>query len=182
MEDSQHCVFLVDDQAMIGEAVRRMLADQADVAFAFCQDGDAAPDAAVAFKPTVILQDLVMPSIHGLDMVRRFRSASATAQVPVIVLSAREEAVVKAQFFAAGANDYLVKLPDPIELVARIRVHSDAYKRLLERNAAFAASAARDQRGDPLAEQAVYVHAASASGEASRGARRATPCPASSRA
>ena len=139
MEDSQYRVFLVDDQAMIGEAVRRMLSDHADITFEFCRDADAALDAAVAFKPTVILQDLVMPSIHGLDMVRRFRSASATAQVPVIVLSAREEAVVKAQLFEAGANDYLVKLPDPIELVARIRVHSDAYKRLLERDAAFAA-------------------------------------------
>ena len=139
MEDSQYRGFLVDDQAMIGEAVRRMLSDHADITFEVCRDADAALDAAVAFKPTVILQDLVMPSIHGLDMVRRFRSASATAQVPVIVLSAREEAVVKAQLFEAGANDYLVKLPDPIELVARIRVHSDAYKRLLERDAAFAA-------------------------------------------
>jgi len=124
---------------MIGEAVRRMLADQPDIAFEFCRDADAAMDAAAFFRPTLILQDLVMPGIDGLDMVRRFRSVAATAQVPVIVLSAREEAVVKAQLLDAGANDYLVKLPDPVELVARIRVHSDAYQRLLERNAAFAA-------------------------------------------
>ena len=134
-----HRVLLIDDQAMIGEAVRRMLADQADIAFEFCHDADAALDAAAAFKPTVILQDLVMPGINGLDMVRRFRAVSATAQVPVIVLSAKEEAIVKAQLLDAGANDYLVKLPDQVELIARIRVHSDAYKRLLERNAAFAA-------------------------------------------
>jgi len=136
---ARHRVLLVDDQAMIGEAVRRMLADQPDIAFEFCRDADAAMDAATAFRPTLILQDLVMPEIDGLDMVRRFRSVAATAQVPVIVLSAREEAVVKAQLLDAGANDYLVKLPDPVELVARIRVHSDAYQRLLERNAAFAA-------------------------------------------
>jgi DNA-binding response OmpR family regulator len=136
---ARHRVLLVDDQAMIGEAVRRMLADQPDIAFEFCRDADAAMDAAAFFQPTLILQDLVMPGIDGLDMVRRFRSVAATAQVPVIVLSAREEAVVKAQLLDAGANDYLVKLPDPVELVARIRVHSDAYQRLLERNAAFAA-------------------------------------------
>ncbi len=124
---------------MIGEAVRRMLADQPDITFEFCGDADLALDAALAFRPTVILQDLVMPGIDGLDMVRRFRSVAATAQVPVIVLSAKEEAVVKARLLDAGANDYLVKLPDPVELVARIRVHSDAYQRLLERNAAFAA-------------------------------------------
>ena len=132
-----HRVLLIDDQAMIGEAVKRMLAQQPDVAFEFCPEADAALDAALAFRPTVILQDLVMPGINGLDMVGRFRSVPETEQIPVIVLSAREEALVKAQLFEAGANDYLVKLPDQIELIARIRVHSDAYKRLLERNAAF---------------------------------------------
>jgi adenylate cyclase len=139
MEASPHRVFLVDDQAMIGEAVRRMLADQPDVTYAFCGDAAAALDAAAAFNPTVILQDLVMPGIDGLDMVRRFRELPATSSVPVIVLSAREEAVVKAQLLDAGASDYLIKLPDQVELVARIRVHSEAYRRLLERNAAFAA-------------------------------------------
>jgi len=114
-----------------------MLADQADIVYEFCKDAGSALTVATNFQPTVILQDLIMPSIDGLDMVRKFRSVPATASVPVIVLSAREEAVVKAQLFEAGANDYLVKLPDKIELIARIRVHSDAYKRLLERNSAF---------------------------------------------
>ena len=60
MQEIKHRVFLVDDQAMIGEAVRRMLADQTDIAFEFCRDANAAADAATAFGPTVILQDLVM--------------------------------------------------------------------------------------------------------------------------
>ena len=139
MTEPQHRVLLVDDQAMIGEAVRRLLADEPDVVFEFCRDADAALDAAVAFRPTVLLQDLVMPGIDGLDMVRRFRSVKATAQVPVIVLSGKDEPIVKAQLLGAGANDYLVKLPDRVELVARIRVHSDGYRRLLERDAAFEA-------------------------------------------
>jgi class 3 adenylate cyclase len=138
-QPAPHRVLLVDDQAMIGEAVRRMLADQPDIAYEFCQNAAAALDAAAAFGPTVILQDLVMPGIDGLDMVRRFRSAAATGQVPVIVLSAKKESIVKAQLLDAGANDYLVKLPEQVELVARIRVHSDAYCRLLQRNEAFAA-------------------------------------------
>ena len=116
-----------------------MLADQADIAFEFCREAEAALAAVAAFMPSVILQDLVMPGTDGLDMVRRFREVPATARVPVIVLSAKEEAVVKARLLEAGANDYLVKLPDPVELVARIRVHSDAYHRLLERDAAFEA-------------------------------------------
>jgi sigma-B regulation protein RsbU (phosphoserine phosphatase) len=54
------------------------------------------------------------------------------------VLSSKEEPIVKADAFALGANDYLVKLPDKIELIARIRYHSKAYISLLQRNEAYA--------------------------------------------
>ena len=137
--DAGHRVLLIDDQKLIGSAVQKMLAGEADIEFRFCQKPAEAEGIAAAFRPTVILQDLVLPGVDGLDMVRRFREVDQTRQVPIIVLSAQEEAVVKAQLFEAGANDYLVKLPDRIELIARIRVHSDAYRRLLERNAAFLA-------------------------------------------
>ena len=134
-----HRVLLVDDQPMIGEAVRRLLADQADITFAFCKDAAKALSTAEEFQPTVILQDLVMPDIDGLDLVSQFRSHPGTEKIPVIMLSANEEAATKAQLLEAGANDYLIKLPHQIELIARIRVHSEAYKRLLERDAAFRA-------------------------------------------
>ena len=134
-----HRVLLVDDQPMIGEAVRRLLADQADMTFAFCKDASKAVATAEEFQPTVILQDLVMPDIDGLDLVGKFRSHAGTEKIPVIMLSATEEAATKAQLLEAGANDYLIKLPHQIELIARIRVHSEAYKRLLERDAAFGA-------------------------------------------
>jgi adenylate cyclase len=136
---AEHRVLLIDDQAMIGAAVRRLLSGQPDIVFEFCQESTAALAAAEAFHPTVILQDLVMPGIDGLEMVRQFRGLPATADVPVIMLSAQEEPTVKARLLEAGANDYLIKLPDQVELIARIRVHSDAYRRLLERNAAFVA-------------------------------------------
>ena len=125
-----HRVLLIDDQAMIGAAVRRLLAGQPDIAYEFCQQSSEALAAAEAFQPTVILQDLVMPGIDGLDMVQKFRGLPATADVPVIMLSAQEEPMVKARLLEAGANDYLVKLPDQVELISRIRVHSDAYRRL----------------------------------------------------
>ena len=134
-----HRVLLVDDQPMIGEAVRRLLADQTDITFAFCKDAAKALSTAEEFQPTVILQDLVMPDIDGLDLVSQFRSHPGTEKIPVIMLSANEEAATKAQLLEAGANDYLIKLPHQIELIARIRVHSEAYKRLLERDAAFGA-------------------------------------------
>ncbi len=130
-------VLLVDDQEFILESVRRMLADQPDIAFFTCQDPAKAVLRAEEVHPTVILQDLVMPEIDGLVLVRFFRANPATKEVPMIVLSAEEEAGVKAQAFALGANDYIVKLPDKQELLARIRYHSNAYIRLLERNEAY---------------------------------------------
>ncbi len=132
-------VMLIDDQRMIGETVRRMVAELPGSQFLFCANPSLALQQAEQFKPTVILQDLVMPDHDGLDMVRAFRANAPTATVPLLVLSSKEEARTKADAFAAGANDYLVKLPDKLELLARIAYHSDAYILRLERDQAFAA-------------------------------------------
>ena len=130
-------VMLVDDQAMVGEAVRRALSNQPDINFHFCIDPLLALQSAEKIRPTVILQDLVMPGVDGLSLVRQYRDNEATHNIPIVVLSTKEEAAIKSAAFAAGANDYLVKLPDDIELIARIRYHSHAYLNLLQRDAAF---------------------------------------------
>ena len=132
--DSAVRVLLVDDQAMIGEAVRRMLANETDIEYRFCGDPAQAMAVAAEFRPTVILQDLVMPDIDGLTMLRYYRANPATRRIPAIVLSTKEEPKVKAEAFQLGANDYLVKLPDPVELVARIRLHSQGYIAQLQRD------------------------------------------------
>ena len=151
-------VLLVDDQAMIGEAVRRMLASEPNIDFLYCGDPTKALAVAAEFDPTVILQDLVMPEIDGLTMLRLFRENPATRDIPMIVLSTKEEPKVKAEAFALGANDYLVKLPDPIELAARIRHHSRGYIAQIERNEAYAALKASQERlADELAQAAKYV-------------------------
>jgi phosphoserine phosphatase RsbU/P len=130
-------VLLVDDQPIVGETVRRMLAPEQDITFHYCQDPTAAIRVAAEVGPTVILQDLIMPEIDGLTLVKFFRAHSKLKDVPLIVLSSKEEASTKAEAFAVGANDYLVKLPDRIELIARIRYHSRGYINLLERNEAY---------------------------------------------
>jgi sigma-B regulation protein RsbU (phosphoserine phosphatase) len=87
----------------------------------------------------VILQDLLMPEIDGLTLVKNFRANEGTKETPMIVLSTKEEPAVKAEAFALGANDYIVKLPDRLELLARIRYHSKGYIALLQRNEAYQA-------------------------------------------
>jgi len=138
-DDYPVMVLLVDDQAMVGEAVRRALANQVNIDFHYCAHPDEAIEAAQKTRPTVILQDLVMPGIDGLTLVRQYRANPATRNVPIIVLSTREDPAVKSAAFTAGANDYLVKLPDTIELVARIRYHSRSYVNLLQRDEAYRA-------------------------------------------
>src|SRR5262249_2184352 len=84
-------VLLIDDQPIVAESVRRMLADQPDVEFHYCQDPAKAIEKANSVKPTVILQDLVMPEIDGLMLVKFFRANKSTRDVPMIVLSSKEE-------------------------------------------------------------------------------------------
>jgi phosphoserine phosphatase RsbU/P len=99
-----------------------------------------------------------MPEIDGLTLVKFFRANPKTREVPMIVLSTKEEAVIKAQAFAVGANDYLVKLPDKLELIARIRYHSKGYIAQLERNEAYRRLAAsQKQLADEVAQAARYV-------------------------
>jgi len=138
-EDYSAMVLLVDDQVMVAEAIRRSLANQPGIDFHYCIDPNEAIRLAIQIKPTVILQDLVMPGIDGLTLVRNFRANPATRDIPIIVLSTKEEPAVKGQAFAAGANDYLVKLPDKIELIARIRYHTRAYINQIQRDEAFRA-------------------------------------------
>lgn len=151
-------MLLVDDQPIIGEAVRRMLADEEGIRFHFCRDATTALAVAAETEPTVILQDLVMPSVDGLELVRQFRADERFRDVPIIVLSTKEEAAVKAEAFSLGANDYLVKLPDRLELLARLRYHSRGYIAQLERNEAFLAlQASREVLANDLASAARYV-------------------------
>jgi sigma-B regulation protein RsbU (phosphoserine phosphatase) len=151
-------VLLIDDQTIIGESVRRMLAGETDIQYHFCQDPTQAIATANAVQPTVILQDLVMPEIDGLQLVKFFRANPATRQTPMIVLSSKEEPVIKAQAFALGANDYLVKLPDKVELIARIRYHSRGYLNLLERDEAYRRlEESQRQLAEEIAQAARYV-------------------------
>jgi two-component system chemotaxis family response regulator WspR len=131
------CVLLVDDQLIIVEAIRRMLGDQTDLEFHYVTDGGTALETARKLRPTVILQDLVMPGTDGFTLIKQYRDEPELRNVPVIVLSAKEDPELKAHSFAVGANDYLVKLPDRLELLARVRYHSAGHISGLQRDEAF---------------------------------------------
>ena len=129
-------ILLVDDSPFIAESIRKLLSDEADIGFHYCPDPFHALEMAEKFDPSVILLDVAMPEIDGFTLCRFFRAHPRTRDKPIIMLSSAGEPPAKVQAFAAGADDYLIKLPDKIELVARLRYHSDAYLGKKERDKA----------------------------------------------
>jgi two-component system, OmpR family, KDP operon response regulator KdpE len=110
-------VLAVDDDATILRTLRKvMTAHGYDVRVA--DSGEAAVAAATARPPDVILLDLGLPDLDGVEVIGRIRAGSAA---PIIVLSGRLTAEQKVQALDAGADDYLTKPFDVHELLARVR-------------------------------------------------------------
>jgi response regulator RpfG family c-di-GMP phosphodiesterase len=130
---------LVADQPIVAAGVRRALAD-AGLAATVVPIASARLALAELERlvPDVILQDLSLPDGDGLELVSAYRSSTALAGVPVLVLSGSDEPATKAESFARGAADYLVKLPPPLELAARIKAHAAAGRAWRERDALLA--------------------------------------------
>jgi CheY-like chemotaxis protein len=119
-------VLLVDDQKFIGMAVTRLLANEADIQLHCCYNAADAVAHANQVKPDVIFQDLQMPDIDGLTLVGLYRSNAQTTATPIVVLSGNDDAASRASAQAAGADDYLVKLPTKAVLLDCIRRYAYA--------------------------------------------------------
>lgn len=130
-------VLLIDDQTIVGEALKRMVESEPNIELRFCMDPTRAMNEAIEFRPTVILQDLVMPDVDGLVLLRFFRANPITKTTPIVVLSSNEDPKTKQEAFKLGATDYLVKFPDQLEVVARIRAHSRTYLAQQQRDEAY---------------------------------------------
>ncbi|NVJ17877.1 ATP-binding protein [Myxococcus sp. AM010] len=111
-------VLLVEDNADMRDYVQRLLSGRYTVETA--ADGRAALASVRARRPDLVLSDVMMPGLDGFGLLRALRESHFTADIPVILLSARagEEATVEG--LEAGANDYLVKPFSARELLARV--------------------------------------------------------------
>jgi DNA-binding response OmpR family regulator len=85
------------------------------------RDGAEALDLAAATLPALVLLDVSMPGLDGFEVCRRLRADTRTSHIPVIFLTARSMTVDKVVGLTAGADDYVLKPFDPVELVARVR-------------------------------------------------------------
>jgi signal transduction histidine kinase len=127
-------VLVVDDNADMREYLASMLAPRWTVETAV--DGEAALASIRERRPDVVLTDVMMPNLDGFGLVARLRADEATADLPVIVVSARAGEESRIEGLLVGADDYLVKPFSARELTARVQVHvalAQLRRRLLER-------------------------------------------------
>lgn len=110
-------ILLVDDEPQITRVLRRsLIAHQYDVRIA--NDGETAIELFHEFAPDLLITDLSMPEMDGIELCRKIRQISA---VPIIVLSVKDEEKTKVTAFDAGADDYITKPFGMDELLARVR-------------------------------------------------------------
>ncbi len=116
MNDKQR-ILIVDDEPQITRVLRRSLTSRGyDVRTA--ADGESALDTFGDWHPDLVITDLSMPNVDGLDLCKRLRQLSP---VPIIVLSVKGEEQTKVEALDAGADDYVTKPFGMDELLARIR-------------------------------------------------------------
>jgi len=116
--NTQSRVLVVDDDASIREALERALRLEG-FAVSTEPDGEAALATIARRAPEVLVVDVMMPGISGVEVVRRLRADGH--QLPICVLSARDEVADRVEGLRAGADDYLVKPFELDELVARLQ-------------------------------------------------------------
>jgi phosphoserine phosphatase RsbU/P len=135
-------VLIVDDAKanvdMLVEALR------GDFKLSVALDGEAALRAVERNAPDLLLLDIMMPGIDGYEVCRRLRADPATREIPIMFLSSLEDVQDKARGFELGANDYLTKPFEILEVKARVRsllkakAYADAIRAAQERDLAIA--------------------------------------------
>jgi DNA-binding response OmpR family regulator len=120
MKGPRTAALLIDDDARLASLVAEYLA-QNEVDVTTAADGERGLDALVKGRFDVVLLDVMMPGIDGLEVCRRIRSLPEHGQIPVLMLTAKGDDVDKIVGLELGADDYLAKPFNPRELLARMR-------------------------------------------------------------
>jgi sigma-B regulation protein RsbU (phosphoserine phosphatase) len=135
-------ILLVDDAKVNLDILVEGL--KSDHKLSLAMNGETALQTAARTPPDLVLLDIVMPGLDGYEVCRRMRQMPETAEVPIMFLSSLEEVKNKTLGFEAGANDYLTKPFDMLEVKARVRsllkakAYSDAVKEQIASELRFA--------------------------------------------
>ncbi|MCB7304060.1 response regulator transcription factor [Bariatricus massiliensis] len=121
-------VLIVDDDADIRNMVGIYLENEG-LPYIKCEDAGKALEILDNHKIDLILLDIMMPGIDGMDACIQIREKS---QIPIIFMSAKSQDIDKVQGLMVGADDYVVKPFNPIELIARVKAQLRRYKQYNE--------------------------------------------------
>ncbi|MGH7319757.1 MAG: response regulator [Candidatus Rokuibacteriota bacterium] len=113
-------VLVIDDEADIVELIRYHL-EKAGMRCLVGSDGAAALRLVREHRPDLLILDLMLPGLDGLEVCRHLRRDPVTARLPIIMLTAKAEEVDRVVGLEVGADDYVVKPFSPRELVARVK-------------------------------------------------------------
>ena len=116
-QDQQAKILIVDDEPQITRVLRTALSTQG-YSMRIAANGVEGMEAIHAWKPDLVITDVSMPQMNGVELCREIRAIS---QIPIIVLSVRNQDLVKIEALDAGADDYVTKPFSIQELQARVR-------------------------------------------------------------
>lgn len=119
--DHRPKLLLVDDEPTNLQILRQILQD--DYRLLFARDGEKALQLAIAEQPNLVLLDVMMPGLSGYETCRRLKQNAATQTLPVIFVTALNEASDEELGFGVGAVDYITKPVSPPIVRARVRTH-----------------------------------------------------------
>ncbi|HVY63029.1 MAG TPA: response regulator [Planctomycetota bacterium] len=112
-------ILVIEDNADIRAALKAMLESAYQVEVA--EDGREGLEMVRRLKPSLVISDLIMPGLSGIEICKAVRADPALAHIPVVILTAHGELKLKLDGFSSGADDYLQKPFNARELLARIR-------------------------------------------------------------
>ena len=141
-------VMLVDDHVLVRMGFRMLLGDAAIEVAAECDNGEQACQTYPQVKPDVVVMDLSMPGMGGLEALRRLLAADEGARV--LVLSAHEDTAHPRRALKAGALGYLAKRSAPDELIAAVRAVAQGHRYVDARTAQALALAQLDGDANPV--------------------------------
>jgi len=135
---STSTVLIVDDEPMILEFLEALLIPEG-YNLAFANNGTEALQQAAALTPDLILLDVMMPDMTGFEVCRRLRKDPQLAEVPVIMVTALDDREARLEGIEVGADDFISKPVDQVELRARVRtiIRLNRYRRLRAERAKF---------------------------------------------
>ena len=131
-------ILIIDDEKSARETLEALLANESYILH-FAKNGTEGLDMAVDLNPDLILLDVMMPGVNGFEVCSRLRSNPMMAEVPIILVTALDDRDSHLHGIASGADDFVTKPFDRLELRARIRniTRLNRYRRLVSERSKF---------------------------------------------